>query len=181
MLRMLVGEIDPDAALPETPCAEVAVLECNVDDATPQALAFAAKRLLSAGALDVFTAPVTMKKGRQGHQLTVLARPHDLGRLSRQMLRDTPTLGLRYRLERRFELERRTRGVETVYGPVEVKIGTLNGRVLRVWPEYETCATLAERCGASLWEVQQAALAAFAATPEGKRTRTDSVTEGDSS
>ena len=77
-------------------------------------------------------------------------------------MRDTPTLGLRYRLEHRFELERRECAVDTAYGPVSVKIGTLEGRVLQAWPEYEDCAALAGRHGISLWQVQQAALDAYA-------------------
>ena len=78
------------------------------------------------------------------------------------MLSDTPTLGLRYRFENRFELERRVRTVQTRYGSVSVKVGTLNGRVLHVWPEYDSCAALAERHDVSLWQVQQAALDAYA-------------------
>ena len=166
MLRMILGDADPETTRLDAAGREIAVIECTLDDATPQALAFAARRLLDDGALDVFTSPVTMKKGRQGHHLTVLARPDDLSRLARQVLRDTPTLGLRYRLENRFELERRERTVDTAYGPVSVKIGMLHGRVLHAWPEYEDCAVLAERHGASLWQVQQAALDAHASVED---------------
>ena len=138
------------------------MLECTVDDATPQAVAFAARRLLDDGALDAFTAPVTMKKGRQGHHLTVLARPEELSRLARRVLEETSTLGLRFRIEKRFELEREVRRVETPFGPVGVKLGRLEGRVLRAWPEYDDCAALAERHGVPLERVQQAALEAYA-------------------
>jgi len=159
-LRMILGDSERAAAGLAGIEGQVAVLECTVDDATPQALAFAAERLLDAGALEVFTSPVTMKKGRQGHHLTVLGRPEDLTRLARRMLGDTSTLGLRFRLEQRFELERAVRPVETRFGTVRVKVGLLDGRVLHAWPEYEDCASLAERHGAPLSDVQQAALEA---------------------
>jgi len=161
LLRVIVGEAEP-ASVGPTARGEVAVIECTVDDATPQALAFAARGLLAAGALDVYTGPVTMKKGRQGHQLTVLGHPEDLAALARQVLRETSTLGLRFRLEQRFELERSVCRVQTEYGPVGVKVGMLDGEVLHVWPEYDDCATLAERHGVPLSRVQQAALGAYA-------------------
>jgi len=168
MLRMILGDVEPQSTELETG-PQVAVLECTVDDATPQALAFAARRLLECGALDVFTSPVTMKKGRQGHHLTVLCRPDDLSRLAQQVLRDTPTLGLRHRIENRFELQRRVCTVDTGYGSVDVKIGMLNGRVMHVWPEYDSCAVLAESHSVSLWQVQQAALEAYASIENSKQ------------
>jgi len=171
MLRMILGDVDPESTGLGGVGREIAVLECTLDDATPQALAFAARRLLECGALDVFTSPVTMKKGRQGHHLTVLARPDDVSRLARQVLRDTPTLGLRYRFENRFELERSVCTVDTSYGAVSVKVGTLNGRVLHVWPEYDSCAALAERDSVSLWQVQQAALDAYASRKDSKKPK----------
>jgi len=161
LLRVILGEAQP-ASGGLTARGEVAVIECTVDDATPQALAFAARGLLAAGALDVYTGPVTMKKGRQGHQLTVLGHPEDLAALARQVLRETSTLGLRFRLEQRFELERSVCRVQTEYGPVGVKVGMLDGEVLHAWPEYDDCATLAERHGVPLSRVQQAALGAYA-------------------
>jgi len=163
LLRMVVGQVESGTAVLDGLEGEVAVIECTMDDATPQALAFASRRLLDAGALDVHTSPVTMKKGRQGHHLTVLARPDDLSRMARMVLCDTSTLGLRYRVEKRLELQRVVRHVETRFGPVEVKVGLLDGRELHAWPEYDTCAALAERHGVALAQVQQAALAGYAA------------------
>jgi uncharacterized protein (TIGR00299 family) protein len=164
LLRMVVGHAESSLTEFDAIRGEVAVLECTMDDATPQALSFAARRLLDAGAVDVHTTPVTMKKGRQGHHLTVLARPDDLSRIARMVLSDTTTLGLRFRFEERLELERRILRVETRFGLIEVKVGSLNGDVLRVWPEYDTCAALADRHAVPLWDVQQAALEGYAAT-----------------
>jgi uncharacterized protein (DUF111 family) len=158
VLRMIVGRA-PDHTPEED---EVAVLECTLDDATPQALAFALERLRDGGALDAFSAPVTMKKGRAGQHVTVLARPEDSVRLGRLLLRETPTLGLRLRLERRLVLSRELRRVDTEYGPVAIKVGLLDGEELHGWPEYDDCAAAAERHGVPLSRVQQAALAAYA-------------------
>jgi len=173
LLRMVVGESRVEAAGPETAGGEVVVLECTLDDATPQALAFAAGRLLDAGALDVHVSAVTMKKGRPGHLLTVLARPDKLDLMARTMLRETTTFGVRYRSERRFELDREVRRVDTRFGPVRIKIGRLEGRALQAWPEYDDCAALARKHAVPLSEVQQAALRSYAAAgdeapPSGK-------------
>lgn len=155
MLRMVLG----DSPAPHGGSGpDVVVVECDVDDMTPQALAFAAEELLRAGALDVSTVPLIMKKGRSGHRLTVLARPADAGTLSRRVLTETSTLGLRFRSENRIELEREIRSVKTVYGAVRVKLGYLDGKLVQSWPEYEDCATLARRRGVPLRLVQRAAL-----------------------
>jgi len=173
-LRAILGEADPVTATLNMAQEEVAVLVCTLDDATPQAVAFATRRLFDAGALEVFTTSVTMKKGRVGHQLTVLGRPDDLERLTEVLLTETSTLGLRFRMERRIVLDRAFRRVETSYGPVDVKVGSLRGRVLQVWPEYDACAALAERHGVTLWQVQQAALVAY------EKSNIDSALEGES-
>jgi uncharacterized protein (DUF111 family) len=155
LLRMVLGEEGRPATRPP---GEVAVLTCTLDDATPQALAFACERLLEAGALDVTTDALTMKKGRAGHRLTVLARPESWEDLARRMLEETSTIGLRVRYEQRVELARTVRRVATPYGRIPVKLASLEGRVLQAWPEYEDCAAAARRHGVPLTRVQQAAL-----------------------
>jgi hypothetical protein len=168
ILRAIVGEEACEGASRD---GEIAVIECAVDDATPQAVAFAAQALIADGALDAFTTPVVMKKGRAGHLLTALARPEDRGRLARRLLRETASLGVRSRLEQRIELERTVEPVETEFGTVGVKLGLLEGEVVRAWPEYEDCAALAQRHGVPLWRVQQAALEALASARDRERDR----------
>jgi uncharacterized protein (DUF111 family) len=170
-LRMILGESIGDAPRVEGDSGAVVVIECTVDDSTPQALAYAAACLLESGALEVFTTPVTMKKARAGHQLTVLGRPEDLHRLAEILLRETSTLGLRFRRENRIELERVVHRVQTAYGTVGVKAGWLGGRELQAWPEYEDCASLAERHGVALWDVQRAALDAHHEKTSRQRAR----------
>jgi uncharacterized protein (TIGR00299 family) protein len=155
LLRMVLGGGDDSLSRPD---GVVAVLECTVDDATPQALAFAVQRLLETGALDAFITPVTMKKGRPGHHLTVLARAENWQELARRVFEHTSTIGLRYRVDGRVELQRSLRTVTTRYGRVAVKTAALDGRVVQAWPEYEDCAALARRHEVPLNRVQEAAL-----------------------
>ena len=140
---------------------EVVVIETSLDDATPQALAYTVERLLEAGALDAHVSALTMKKGRAGHGLTVLARPADAERLGRVVLAETPALGLRFRCEQRVELERTLQQVSTPFGSVRVKVGRLGAKECNAWPEYDDCAAAARRNGVPLVQVQHAALEAW--------------------
>jgi len=159
LLRMVLG--DDVAAAGDAGAGEVVVGECTVDEATPQALAWAVERLREAGALEVLTEPVSMKKGRSGHRVTWICRPGEFAALARLVFAETTTLGLRYRSERRIELDREVRRVRTDHGAVSVKVGVLDGKVVQAWPEYDECAALARKRGVPLVEIQQAALAAF--------------------
>ena len=157
LLRGVLGHedtVDTGATNP------VVVIETNLDDATPQVLAFTIERLLEEGALDAHVSALTMKKGRPGHVLTVLARPQDADRLGRVVLAETPALGLRFRGEERVELERTLESVPTPFGTVRLKVGRLDGETLNAWPEYEDCAAAARKHGVPLAHVQQAALEA---------------------
>jgi uncharacterized protein (TIGR00299 family) protein len=158
VVRAVLGDAVSAASEPE---AEIVVIECTLDDATPQHVAWAAERMLELGALDVMTSAVTMKKGRAGHALTVLARPAELGTLAAALLRDTPTLGVRYRREQRIELPRSVVGVATPYGRIPVKLAAAPGDARKAWPEYDACARAAAAHGVGLWDVQRAALAAL--------------------
>ena len=116
-------------------------------------------RLLREGARDAFFAPIHMKKGRPGLLFTVVCDPGDAERLARIVLQETPTLGVRARVERRFEWRRDFVSVRTPWGPVRVKraIDT-RGRVLRGQAEYEDVREAAERGGVRAEEVRRAAL-----------------------
>jgi uncharacterized protein (TIGR00299 family) protein len=156
LLRGVLGI--ENAGLDANATNPVVVIETNLDDATPQALAFTVERLLEEGALDAHVSALTMKKGRPGHVLTVIARPADADRLGRIVLAETPALGLRFRREERVELERTSEPVATPFGPIQVKVGRLDGKTLNAWPEYEDCAAAARKYGVPLAQVQQAAL-----------------------
>lgn len=121
---------------------DVSELVCHIDDMTAEALTFAGERLLDAGALDVSTAPITMKKGRAAWALTVLCRPADEERLAKAVLRETSTLGVRVRRCERYVLSPSVRTVETAYGPMSVKVGRGFG-IRREKPEYRDVARVA--------------------------------------
>jgi len=157
VLRLSIGE----TAVRKTSLLErVAVLECAVDDATPQLVAHVMERVLEEGALDVMCAPVVMKKGRMGSLLTVLCRPERREAFEELLLRETTTLGLRAREEDRVILQRRFIEVETQFGNIRVKVGSRDGGDVNWMPEYEDCAAAARKHGVPLKQVMQAALAA---------------------
>jgi len=132
---------------------QVALLECNLDDMTGEALAYALERLLDAGALDAWFTPIVMKKGRPAVLLSVLCRPDDAPALRRAMLQETTTLGVRWRLMEREVAERSTDRVDTPWGPVRRKLKRLAGQVISVKPEYEDCARLAREHGVPLQDI----------------------------
>lgn len=135
---------------------EVAELCCHIDDMTAEALAFAAERLLAAGALDVSAAPIVMKKGRAAAALTVLCRPADEERLAQAVLRETSTLGVRVRRCGRYVLTPSVRTAETAYGPIRIKQGEGFG-ICKEKPEYADVAAAAEAAGATFQQVWEAA------------------------
>lgn len=159
VLRGLSGEEcgAGDASRPDE--RAVAVLETQIDDMVPQDLPALIERLIAEGARDALFAPVHMKKGRPGVLFTVVCDPEDAERLARLLLHETPTLGVRSRIERRFEWRRDFVSVRTPWGPVRVKraIDT-RGQVLRGQPEYEDVRAAAQRGGVRAEEVRRAAL-----------------------
>jgi len=157
LLRITIGEAEPtDRA--NTSNDSITVLEANLDDLSPQVLAFAMERLLAEGALDVFSVPVQMKKSRPGALLTVLAKMEDANRLTKTIFAETTTLGVRRREEQRQTLSRRWETVDTTWGPVRIKIANMNGTVSNYAPEYEDCRTLAEAQHVPLRTIMQEAI-----------------------
>ena len=132
----------------------IAQLACNLDDMTPEALGFAQERLWEAGALDVTTAPIGMKKNRPGVQLTCLCRLEDREKLVSVLFAHTTTLGVRESLCTRYTLARSQRTVETEHGPVRVKEARGWG-VTREKPEYEDVANIAREQGPTLDQVKE--------------------------
>ncbi|HUY82188.1 MAG TPA: ATP-dependent sacrificial sulfur transferase LarE [Acidobacteriaceae bacterium] len=140
----------------------ITVLETAVDDMTPEVLAYVAERGRALGALDVMLAPVIMKKGRPGTLITVLCNEPEAAALQDLLLRETSTLGVRVRQEKRVCLERAHVRVSTAYGEIRVKVGTCNGETLNAAPEFEDCRAAALKHRVPVKQVMQAALAAYA-------------------
>jgi uncharacterized protein (TIGR00299 family) protein len=156
LVRVLLGEDSRAGAA----LGEVVVLETNLDDLLPELVPDAAERCFVAGALDVWTAPVTMKKGRPGLVLSALARPAAQDAVARAMLEHTSALGVRVARWARYELEREVMTVHVDARPVRVKLGRLDGRIVNVAPEHDDCAAVAAGTGAAVQSIWAAALAA---------------------
>ena len=130
-------------------------LVCNLDDMTAEALALACEQLLAAGALDVYTVPGTMKKGRAGQVLTVLCEDKDTAHMAEQVLALTTTNGLRVRRCEKYFLQPSVREVSTAWGQVRVKVAESFG-ITHAKPEFEDVATIARNTGLSYDAVAQA-------------------------
>jgi uncharacterized protein (TIGR00299 family) protein len=141
VMRIMIGEAAEKgvAGFDE----EIGVIEANLDDMNPQIYGYFLEKALGAGALDVYTTPVQMKKNRPGTLLTVLCRPQDTNPLMSLIFAETTTFGVRsYRAQRRV-LPREWVNVGTEFGEVRIKLSRVNGRILHVAPEFEDCRKLA--------------------------------------
>jgi uncharacterized protein (DUF111 family) len=146
-LRAFLGESEGERE-------QITKLECNLDDMTGEDIGFATEQLLAAGARDVFTQPVYMKKNRPGILLSVICLPEEADRLAEVMMKHTTTLGIRRQDMSRYALRRRVETVSTAHGEVRVKRAAGMGAE-RVKPEYEDLAAIAREKGLSLDDVRR--------------------------
>jgi uncharacterized protein (TIGR00299 family) protein len=160
VLRLLIGETAVSQA-GEYWDAPVTVIETNIDDMSPQIYGYFVERALEAGALDVFSSPVQMKKNRPGMLLTLLSEPHNVSRLMDLLFRETTTIGIRTHDVRRRTLARESVTLETPFGEVRIKISRMHGSVLNATPEYEDCRRIAAQKGIPLKQVLEAATYQF--------------------
>ena len=162
VLRLFIGERaarGADATLSDatldhaTLDEDILVLEANLDDMSPQVYGYFAERALEAGALDVFSIPVQMKKNRPGQLVTVLCKPADREKFSDLLFRETTTLGVRQSNVKRRTLQRESIAVETSFGSIRMKVARFHGHILNVAPEYEDCQKIAAERGVPLKQV----------------------------
>jgi len=178
VLRLILGESNSGESIATQTFSSVqsrekiGIIETTIDDATPELLSYVADRLLAAGASDVHRTPIQMKKGRAGTQITVLCSPRRAPELQQILFIESTTLGLRYREEEKFILDRAIVAVETPWGSVHIKIGLSAGKVVNVAPEFEDCKRLALEHSVPLKQVMQAAIAAYQLkqTPDQERS-----------
>ena len=147
-VRMVLGETGEGSD-------SVLELSCNLDDMTGEDIGFAMERLLAAGALDVFTTPIFMKKNRPAYLLSLLCREQQRQEMAALLFRHTTTLGIRETPHRRFLLSRTTEQVDTEYGAVTCKLSQGYG-VVRRKPEYEELARLAREQDCSIAQIREA-------------------------
>jgi pyridinium-3,5-bisthiocarboxylic acid mononucleotide nickel chelatase len=158
VLRVTLGEAigEPDA----TPAGDVVLVEANVDDMSPQLHGPLFDALFAAGAVDVWSATILMKKGRPAVQVSALAPRPALAVVERAFFANSTTLGLRRQALERVVLARSFAFVSTAYGKVRIKLAALDGEILGAQPEFEDCRRLAARARVPAREVLAAAAAA---------------------
>jgi len=157
ILRLFVGQ----AASLSPESDHVWILETNLDDLPAEVIGYCYDLLFAAGAVDVFTTPIFMKKNRPGVLLSVLAPETALPALEEILFRETMTFGIRRYPVERHKLQRRACAVETPWGPVQGKLGWLEGKPPIFTPEYEDCARLARQHGVPLREVYKQSQQAY--------------------
>ncbi|MBE9094778.1 nickel pincer cofactor biosynthesis protein LarC [Tychonema sp. LEGE 07203] len=149
----------PDAPFPMPDSLEtICVLETQIDDLSPQAIGYVFDALFAAGALDVFTAPIVMKKSRLGVLLTAICHPEFQEACEAVIFRETTTLGIRRSTQQRTILDREIEKVTTEYGEVQIKVAKSGQTIVNVQPEYEDCAEIARVKNVSWREVHRLAL-----------------------
>lgn len=156
ILRLLVGDADESSV-----ADQIWVLETNLDDTSGEIIGHCAQLLGEAGALDVYSSSIQMKKNRPGVKLTVLCWAADVQRLERILFKQTSTIGIRKWLASRHVLPRESHDVETRWGTLEGKLATLPGGAQRFSPEYEACRRISEANEVSIQTVYQEATASY--------------------
>lgn len=155
-LRVFIGE----AESAQLPGDRVSIIETNIDDMNPEFYDSVFEKLFKAGALDVYLTPIQMKKNRPATLLSVICPPEKVDELSRIVLANTTSFGLRISDAARRCLDRKWETVSTKYGDIRVKIGLMDGQPITASPEYEDCKKAAEAHGVPVKQVYHEALAA---------------------
>jgi uncharacterized protein (TIGR00299 family) protein len=161
VLRLFVGEAIEAAADRCETSDEAWMLQTNLDDISGELIGYCASLLWDAGALDVYTTAIQMKKNRPGVTLSVLCQAADVERLEAILFRETTTLGVRRWPVSRHKMERKPHTVETPWGPIEGKLGWLPGQPASFSPEFESCRRIAQEQNVPLKEVYEVAQKSF--------------------
>jgi pyridinium-3,5-bisthiocarboxylic acid mononucleotide nickel chelatase len=156
VLRLIVGQ-----AAGQQASDQIWVLETNLDDISGEIIGHCTAKLFEAGALDVYTTSIQMKKNRPGVLLSVLAPGELVTKLEKIIFRETSTLGVRRWQTCRHKLERRPHTVETTFGPIEGKLAVLPDGGTSFSPEFEACRRIATEKNVPLKDVYEAAMRAF--------------------
>ncbi|MBC6419551.1 MAG: nickel pincer cofactor biosynthesis protein LarC [Prochloron sp. SP5CPC1] len=157
ILRLWLGE-----TVEEKNTDTIVVLSTQIDDFSPQGIAYTCEQLLQEGVLDVFTQSIAMKKWRSGILLTVICYPEQVTTCETIIFRETTTLGIRRSIQSRTILEREIQEVQTIYGKIRVKVASFgegnNKQIINVQPEYEDCAAIARQSNQPWQNIRKLAL-----------------------
>lgn len=137
LLRVVLGEITKSSD------EDIVMIETNIDDMNPEFYEGTMKSLFDAGALDVFLTPIIMKKSRPANKVSIICSEQHRRIMTEILFRETSSFGLRYSKVKRTILDREFKTVKTKWGTVKIKVGLLNGQVMQVSPEYDSCKSLA--------------------------------------
>lgn len=157
VLRAILGETIAAKEADDLESDTVVLLETNLDDSRPEIIGHFMELALKRGALDVFYTPIQMKKHRPGVLLSVLCRPQDASDFRALILNETTAFGVRSSNMERRKLKRSAGSIQTKYGEIRTKMGYLDGKIIRVTPEYESCRMLAESAGVPIQTVYASA------------------------
>ncbi len=153
VLRIYLGEFKGKTA------RKIVKLETNIDDMNPQIYGWLYEKLFAAGALDVWTTPIFMKKNRPAQMLSVLVESTNQVACTKIIFEETTTIGLRViNVDNRVEAFRKIAKVETSYGEVQCKVSAYDGKIVSITPEYEDCRRIAEKNNVPLKNVWQETL-----------------------
>ena len=162
LLRIMVGEVADAQAAGRYDDDTQILLEANIDDMNPELYEPAREAIFEAGAVDCWFTPILMKKGRPAVKLSALAPPDCADGVAEAVLEHTTSFGVRRTETGRWCLDREAREVDTAYGPVSVKLGLREGRIITASPEFGDCRRLADQQQVPVKVVYQAAVAAAA-------------------
>jgi uncharacterized protein (TIGR00299 family) protein len=157
LLRVMIGKTAEEVK--DVEMEQVAVMETNIDDMNPQMYDYLIQKILKMGAMDIFLTPVQMKKNRSGTLLTIICQPQRVDEFSDFLLRETTTIGLRWRVDNRIKAHRTIQAIQTQYGAINFKVAKIGHRTINVAPEYEDCKRAALESGVPLKQVMEDARA----------------------
>lgn len=150
-LRVVLGNSEQEEnELKGLKAEKLVMIETNIDDMNPEAFSYIVPKMLKEGALDVFITNILMKKGRPGAMLNILCKPMDKEKFINLVLSETTSFGVRAYILDRFCLGRKIVKLKTEYGDVNIKTALMNGKVIKVSPEYEECRNIAEKNNISI-------------------------------
>jgi len=158
VLRLIVGEY---REMDKENADSVCLLEANIDDVSGEVIGASVDKLLNEGALDVFTEPIYMKKNRPAVKLSVLCELSDIERFEKIIFEQRLSFGIRKQILQRSKLSREFVTVETEFGEIRIKTGSIGGKVVYAKPEFSDCAASADKAGVAIKVVLEAAMAAY--------------------
>ena len=153
LLRVILGEIEVSGS------GKLVMIETNIDDMNPEIYDSVMESLFKLGAIDVYFSPVFMKKNRPATKISVLAEIFNKEVLSKILLTETSSFGIRSYEVDRITLDREFKHLKTLFGIIKIKVGRLDGKIVQVTPEFEDCKKAARKNKIPVKNVYESALA----------------------